>query len=172
VRGPGVHDDRAPGGGAADVDAVAFVAGPGRLRVVAARPGADLSAFDPSPGWWSTCRTGPVPRGAITASRAELSWQPGEDVPAPICALLDLDLFRSGRPDVAAARSGRPPPDRRAKGLDPGRLAPGDLEVIREALGGGAGTGPAQEGGTAPAAGIRSPAHRNGIEIGVVPTAH
>jgi hypothetical protein len=65
---------------APDVDAVAFVAGPGRLRVVAARPGADLSAFERVPG-------------------------------------------------------------------------------------------PAQQGGTEPAAGIRSPAHRNGIEIGVVPTA-
>lgn len=75
---------RAGSGGAIliapDVDAVAFVAGPGRLRVVAARSGADLSAFERVPG-------------------------------------------------------------------------------------------PAQQAGTAPAASIRSPAQRNGIEIGVVPTA-
>ncbi len=149
-------------------DAVAFVAGPGRLRVVATHPGADLSVLDGIPGIVEHMQDGAGISGSITAPRAEFSWQPDGDVPATICALLDLELFRSARPP-AAARIERPLSERRAKGIDPSRLASADLEVIREALGGQPATPPAG-GGTAIGVGVRSPVHRTGIELGVVPT--
>jgi hypothetical protein len=163
VRPEAVHGVRT------DVDAVAFVAGPGRLRVVATHPGADLSVLDDVPGLVDQLQDGSGISGSITAPRAEFSWQPDGDVPTPICALLDLDLFRSARPP-AAARIERPLSERRAKGIDRSRLAPADVDVIREALGGQPAAPP--EGDlTAVREGVRSPAHRTSVELGVVPTA-
>jgi hypothetical protein len=165
-----------------DVDAIAFIAGPGRLRVIAARQNADLSVLNASPGLLQLLQDGGAISGSITTPRAEFSWLPDEDVPAPICALLDLELFRTARP-VESARIERPFSERRAKGIDPSRLAPQDLQIIREALGGDGRRGMAVHAtdrgtpvpvrtGAPGLSEVRPPAYHTSIEIQVVPTKH
>jgi hypothetical protein len=152
--------------GRGDVDAVAFVAGPGRLRLIATTPGTDLSVLRDLPGLAEHLHGEAAISGSITTPRAELTWDPAEP-PAPICSLLDIELFEGADPVGAGARIDRPHAERRAKGIDPTRLGPQDRATIGEALGAGA-TPSGDESGEEPP-GLRRPAYRSGIEIQIVP---
>jgi hypothetical protein len=153
--------------GRTDVDAIALVAGPGRLHLVACTPANDLSVLQQVPGLVEHLRDGAV-SGSITTPRAELSWAP-DDVPAPVSALLDVELFAGTGAVGTEARIRRPASDRRAKGSDSTRLAPQDRQVIREALGVPGAEDAGQDRGDTPIAEIHPPAYRSGIEIEIVP---
>lgn len=151
-------------GGRSGIDAIACVAGPGRLRLVAATESTDLRCLQDVPGLCELLQEGSPLSGSITSERAELIWAP-DDVPAPICALLDLDHFGGAGPLDDGARIHRPLEDRRAKGTDPAWLPVQDHPVIREALG----TSNGRTVSATPRGGVRPPAHRTSIEIGVLP---
>ncbi|HEY8201931.1 MAG TPA: hypothetical protein VII47_11310, partial [Actinomycetota bacterium] len=153
-----------------DVDAVGFVAGRGRLRLMAATPQTDLRALEEVPGLVQSLQAGVV-SGSVSRARAEFSWYPGAVPPAPLSSLIDLALFDGAAP-VAEARISRPPSDRRAKGSDPARLPPQDRKLISEALGSPCAGEPAGSSGGGPATTACLPAHRTGIEIELVPLRH
>lgn len=146
-----------------DVEAVGFVAGPGRLRLVATDPRTDLCVLQTIPGLTEGLEEGTI-SGSITTPRAELSWPPGITAPAPIAALVDPNLFEQAPVVDDDVRIVRPPSERRAKGTDPDRLPPQDRELIGEVLGSPVPPAGRETGGAAPAD-LHPPAHRTDVEI-------
>jgi len=120
-----------------DVDAVAFVSGPGRLKVIATPSGKGLGFLDALDGLEEDIEDGVQLAGSIWEGAASLSWNP-EAVPAPIGALVAPELFRSTDPaDIAAAgQISHDAGNRIAKGLDAASLAPEDRAILREGLSG------------------------------------
>ncbi len=113
-----------------DVDAVAFLAGPGRLKVIATSPGG-LAFLDEVEGL-KTDFEQHVMAGCVTPGLAELTWTPGS-VPTSAAVLVGEEAV-----DRASSRGRCGGTDRAApegsKRLHPARLAPEDLASLREAL--------------------------------------
>lgn len=118
-----------------DVDALAFIAGPGRLHIVAAHPGRGLSFLNEVDGLVADIENGMQVAGSISSPRADLSWKPDE-TPSSMRALLGDDVVGgSGSFHIGAeARIEHDPGQRIAKGLDSSRLASEDRQILHDAL--------------------------------------
>jgi hypothetical protein len=113
-----------------DVDALAFVGGPGRLVIIATGAGrspAFLRALSADPA---------LTIGSLAASRADIVWRPGR-VPESVVHLFGRRIFDDieGHPPVPeSARIAHATDERIAKGLHPSRLHHGDRATLLEGI--------------------------------------
>jgi hypothetical protein len=113
-----------------DVDALAFVGGPGRLVIVLGRAGE-------SPVFLRKLSADPVLSiGSLAGPRIDVAWRPGR-VPESVARLLGRRIFESIEAEVPVTESARithTTDERIAKGLHASRLDTGDREALLEGI--------------------------------------
>ncbi|MGH2820251.1 MAG: hypothetical protein ACRDJ5_06335 [Actinomycetota bacterium] len=113
-----------------DVDALAFLGGPGRLVIVLERAG------EP-PGFLRILAEDPgLTVGSLAGPRTDVVWRPGT-VPESVAGLFgrrDFEAIEDEPPAGESARIAHAPDERIAKGLRPARLDAGDRRAVLDGL--------------------------------------